>query len=81
MFNVLNHLTVTPAVLVTQKRINYYVRYRMYTYLLKNNGLFVYVFVTQLGKITINFGNYQNIAFHSKSLDMSRPCILYINIC
>ena len=29
--------------------------------------------VTQLGKITINIGNDQNIAFHSKSLDISRP--------
>ena len=32
---------------------------------------FVHVFVQQLGKIIINVGNSQNVAFYSKSLDMS----------
>ena len=41
----------------------------------------MYVFVTLLGNITINVGNHQNKAFHSKSLDVSRPCISYVNIC
>ena len=30
----------------------------------------MYIFVTQKGEITINVGNHQNIAFHSKSLDI-----------
>ena len=33
----------------------------------------MYVFVTQLGKITINVRNHQNIALN--------PCISYVNIC
>ena len=37
---------------VTHKLINY-VRYRLYTYHSKTNWLFVYVFVRQLGKITV----------------------------
>ena len=53
----------------------------MYIYTLKKSWLFVYVFVMQLDKITINVGNHHNIAFHSKSLDMSHPCISYLNIC
>ena len=36
---------------------------------------FVYVFGTHLGKIT----EQQNTAFHSKSLNISNPCISYIN--
>ena len=51
---------------VIHKLINYYyVRYKMYTHVLKKSWLFVYVFITQLGKITINVRNHQNIAFHS----------------
>ena len=50
-----------PAVI--HKFINDYVRYRMYAYHLKNSWLFVYIFVMHLGKITINIGNHQNIAF------------------
>ena len=41
----------------------------------------MYAFVTQLDKITINNGNHQNVAFHSKLLDMLRPCISHVNIC
>ena len=46
----------------------------------EKNCLFVHVFVMQLGKITINVGKHQNIAFHSKSLDMSHPCVIIIII-
>ena len=56
------HLSDSVIPTVTYKLIHYYVRCRMYEYLL--SWLFVYVFVTQLGKITINDGNHQNIAFH-----------------
>ena len=42
--------SVIPA--VTHRFIKYYVRYRMYTYPLKRSWLLVYVFITQLGKIT-----------------------------
>ena len=45
--------------------INYYIRYRMYTHPFEKSWLFVYVFVMQLGKITINDGNQKNIACHS----------------
>ena len=41
----------------------------------------VYVFLKELGKITIHVGNHQNRAFYSKSLDMSHPCISHVNIC
>ena len=52
------------------------VRFRMYIYFEKE-----LVLIARLRKITINVGNHQNIAFHSKSLDMSHPCISYVNIC
>ena len=55
---------------VKHKLINY-VRYRMYTYPLKRSRLFVYVFVMQLGKTTINVGNHQNIIFHSRGAGRS----------
>ena len=58
---------------VTHKVIKYYVKDRMYTYPLKKSRLFVHIFVMHLGKIIINVGKYRNIAFHSKSLDMSHP--------
>ena len=43
--------------------------------------LFGYVFVTQIGKITIHVGNNKHIGFHSKLLNMSHPCISIVNIC
>ena len=46
----------------------------MYAFHLKNGWLFVYIV------FTLNIGNHQNIAFHLNSLDVSHPCILYINI-
>ena len=71
--------SVIPA--TTHKLIKYYVRYSMYTYSLKKSWMCVYVFITLLIKITIKVRNHHSIAFHSKSLDMSHPYILYVNIC
>ena len=76
--------SVIPS--VTHKLINYYVtcRYRLRTYPLKQSLLIVYVFIMELGKITINVGNHRNTAFHFVSTIIGRgrfgmdPLLLFV---